>query len=248
MNGTLYDPVGVFCTIALISLHKPETRVDLHNNTVTIQPSSSTQWMFRFNKSSRGDLHALLHPIKRFIELTCLGVDILAFRTPLYNACSSTPAPPLFNLDTDSKSSSPALETASSLQRSESHTKPSVTVNLVNTLYKNPELKQLLRHFQAGIRALQKTYPEDNAEVTLQQAYNVVTDAFELNESGGDVNRALRLLPPSCTSYNSSIMDQSTIINLWSDDSLKRILDLFQAYWKEPLPQNLVECRIALLS
>jgi hypothetical protein len=301
MNGRLYDPINVFCSIALVSLHEPGTRLDLHNNTVAIQPPAASQAFARFfGKSSRGDMYTLLYPMRRFIELTCLNREILAYRTPVNTPRTDKllPPPPTLDLnshdDDDITNSDSLPERSCSIQKvpSKSSNKsskyvvpssspPSFRVSslptaqvgvlssssttqsnvpspalvtapeviptpLVNHLYRNHALHKLLRYYQAGIRALQKTYNEDNAEVALQQAYNVVGDAFELADSGGDVSRSFRLLPPSCASYNSSIIDQSAVIKLWADDTLQSILELLEAYMKEPLPQNLLTCRAAV--
>jgi hypothetical protein len=262
MNGTLYDPIGLFCKIALVSLYDPETKIDLHNNTITIQPPSRSQAIARlFGSSSRGDMYTLLHPVKRFVELTCLGMEILVYRT---SANQSIPIPKKLQSQSSSAASSPAIDhplpymlgvhhsanTDSDSEQSEIIEDKSKMDNsssshnkLVNHLYRNPILKRLLRYYLSGIRALQKTYAEDNAEAALQQAYNVINEAFELSENGGDVGRALRMLPPSCIDYSSSIIDQSQIIELWSDGALECIVKLFDAYISEPLPQNLIICR-----
>lgn len=258
MNGTLYDPIGLFCKIALVSLYDSNTKIDLHNNTITIQPPSRSQAITRlFASSSREDMYTLLHPVKRFVELTCLGMEILVYRTPLTssNQPMLIPVKLASSSQQSSASSSPVIENqlpqisqVSNIENNQgsvidNKSQMDNKVQLINHLYRNPILKRLLRYYLSGIRALQKTYAENNAEAALQQAYNVIHEAFELSDNGGDAGRALRMLPPSCIDYSSSIIDQSRIIELWSDGALECIVKLFDSYISEPLPQNLIICR-----
>lgn len=317
MNGKLYDPINVFCSIAIVSLHEPGTRLDLHNNTVAIQPPAASQGLSRFfRSSSRNDMYTLLFPAKRFIELTCIDMEIVAYRTPVHKpqSAKNLPPPPLFDLNNDSDDEAPNSSVAIGIPRSASGSSGSKSakgsnksahggtgsskavsgtntnsdtssnsnsssinssnssnsnsnsnssnssnsnnkavndnsksaVPMINHLYRNQTLRKLLRYYQSGIRALQKTYSEDNAEAALQQAYNVVGDAFDIADSGGDIAKAFRLLPPSCANYNSSIIDQTAVIKLWDDGTLQDILEHLEGYIKDPLPQNLLTCRSAV--
>jgi hypothetical protein len=106
MTGNLYDPINVFCKIALVSLHDPETRIDLGGNVLTIQPRSRDQiwqrsWPFSLNPPSRNDMYRLLYPLKRVLELACSGVEVISYKS-MTGTVNQQGAPEVFMLDTAS--------------------------------------------------------------------------------------------------------------------------------------------------
>jgi hypothetical protein len=267
MDGRLYDPISVFCGIALVFLHNQGTKLDMQNNVIKLQsPSWQTTLLRSLNTASREDMYKLMLPFRRFVELTCLGRDIVVYRTPqtkelpTHDSSASTAVSssnnknstlPPSDLTLGAPASNPNSNSSQKKQNSKSananSNNGSVIAEHVNHLHHHPAIFKIAKYFELGIRALQQTYVENNAEVVLQQIYNIISTAMDgriKNLPDDEITKQVfKLLPPSCHEYSSHLINHTHIINLWEDKTLEQIAQLFEQYMAAPIPQNLQTTR-----
>ena len=256
-NDHMYDPINVFCKIALLSLFEQNTRIEMSGGLVTIQPADwglkqalQRSWPLGA-RPSRNDMYRLLYPLKRILELVCSGVDVISYKAALAPPRRDSGSSDVRVGSAPASSSVPILrkETTKEGASAPSSYKSDDGVSLmcqtqVNRLYKNSFIKELVPYYVSGLRALQRTYGEGNYEATLQLAINLTEEAFSALDEGNDMAQVFRKFPPSFDNYHGTLIDKAQLIELWSTDaSLEKIATAFRSYRSDALPQNLHRCR-----
>lgn len=200
----LLCPIASACRLILLNFRPEKTKIKIVNNAIELVEPTPTQGFFRWWESdSRNDMCALYPMIVRFIELyLCPAPKEVANK-------KMSPKSDIFGRGSDD-------DIMCGFDDEPKVTNQHATVNASTQVH----LKQMAKYLCKGLSLLQKTYNYDNAVFTLQYYIGLIESAID-----GTYDKSK--LPAHIRDDQRSFLDQEKVRELWNDDKIEKICDLF---------------------
>jgi hypothetical protein len=203
------DPIGAGCRLILLYFSEVGTKIRIADHTIQLVPNNYVEsmiyrpWIYG---DSRDDMCVLYPAIVRFIELYLIEKKNKTFSRG-ENTPHEQPNCGLFEELDDEKQLLPTHLSTLDNQSSEK-------------CYEC--LKKMAKYIINGLTCLEKTYGYDNAAFTLQYFSNLLFAGINGTYSND-------LLPSHLKdSMYNNLLDISKIKNIWSNDIIIQLADLFE--------------------
>lgn len=209
----LLCPIASACRLILLNFRPDKTKIKITNNAIELVEPTPTQGLYRWWESdSRNDICALYPMIVRFIELYLCPAKKPDSTKKFDTKKRSSPREDIFGrgVDNDDILCSFVAPMTDICEPIEIHVGESTQVHL----------KQMARYLCRGLALLQKTYNYDNAVFALQYYIGLIESAIE-----GTYDKSK--LPAHIRDDKRSFLDQEKVRELWNDDKIEKICDLF---------------------